>query len=229
MRISYSLFLTFFVCFLCNSQKSNHVDSNHNLDTIYDKNIQRITNNLDEFIIIKNYNEQIIQSEIIYDDYKIIDTLSTSKSTSQYYYQEFTKYLFYKKENKIYIKKFDNFGEYSSIEINNNFIFEFLKKKINKIKTEKLKSYCIKTIFAKNKITYDFVMVPIPLFTEIYLKSKNINSITKYNYHDMRNENNENINYVFNQNLNVIKLEKLCKSEIEKIESKKKFEKINNQ
>lgn len=222
--------LSFYILLIslnCNSQSRVYRDSHFGIytDSINGENTTKITKDLDEFIIIKNYNQQIIQSEVNEDEENVSDSLKKINSFSRAY-QEFTKYLIYKIDNKIFVKKYDNFGEYNSVEIKNNSIFPFLNKNIRKIKKEKLKNYRIKTVSDDNKTTYEYSIVPLPIYREIHLKSKNIISTTKYHYFDMENENNENINFAENMKLKVIKLEIMCKNEIEKLEKSKRFVRV---
>ena len=210
-----------------NSQIGTYVDSHFGIygDSINGSNTRKITNYLDEFIIIKDYKDIKVGVEINENEEQTIEKAKTIESATRDY-QEFTKYLFYNKNSKLFVKKFDNFGEYNPIEIKNDFIFPFLNKNIRKIKKEKIKNYFVKTVSIDNKTKYEQLIVPAPIYTEIYLRAKNINSITKYHFFDMENENNENVNFEENMKLKVIKLEIMCKNEIEKLEKSKRFVRI---
>ncbi len=219
------LLLILFLSINSNSQNGAYKDSRFGIysDSINGLNTQKVTRYLDEFIIIKDYKDIKVGVEINENEEQTIEKTVESATRD---YQEFIKYLFYQKNSKLFVKKFDNFGEYNPIEIKNDSIFPFLNKNIRKIKKEKLKNYFVKTVSIDNKTTYEQLIVPAPIYTEIYLRAKNINSITKYHFFDMENENNENINFEENMKLKVINLEIMCKNEIEKLEKSKRFVRI---
>ncbi|MBC7555790.1 MAG: hypothetical protein H7195_02390, partial [Chryseobacterium sp.] len=110
-----------------------------------------------------------------------------------------------------YLQRFDNCGNYYSLEIDNKNLLEFMKDYFEIVKKEKVKRYHL------NKET--FTLIDHSSFNE-YLFSKNGNEI--YNYFDVYNlstkSESPNIYYSYNQSLKIVKLTYLIENEIEKLD-----------
>ena len=121
-------------------------------------------------------------------------------------------YVFWKENDADYLQRFDNCGIYFPLKIDNENVLNFENENFEKIKFEKIKPFQNKN---KNIVTIDH-----STFKE-FLISKN--GKETYNYFDMydleTNPENPNINYTFNRNLKLVKVNNLIEDEIKKLES----------
>lgn len=121
----------------------------------------------------------------------------------------FSIYLIWKEHENQYIQIFDNCGNFLPLEVENKNILDFANTNFNIINSEKIKYY------QEDKKTIS--LISHSSFSE-FLISKNGMEI--YNYFDIYNlrTNSEkpNLNYEYNQNLKIVKLNNLIEEEIEK-------------
>ena len=122
-------------------------------------------------------------------------------------YKDSDLYIFWKEENNSYFRKI-NKCEYLKVKISAG-IFDSFNTKIEKIKTESVKSYQInqKTIGGCNNTTYAkyYFMVNGKLETKIF------------DYYSLTTQSEiPNINYDYNNALEIIKLDKVCEKIIRK-------------
>jgi hypothetical protein len=124
----------------------------------------------------------------------------------------YSTYVFWKKNDINYLQRFDNCGKYFPLKIDNENVLNFDNENFEKIKSEKIKPFQ-----NKNK---NIVMIDHSTFKE-FLISKN--GKETYNYFDMYNletdSKNPNINYIFNRNLKLVKLNYMIENEIKNLEN----------
>lgn len=183
---------------------------------ILNNNIKEITQKITNFFVYqKEYNETIVSDD------------EDKKNTKELKSINFKKYLFWKSNGKCYVKKYDNYGEYKKIEIDNDQVLKFSEINFAIIKKEHILPYFIITNLNGKRIL-EQVIHPITTYSTLYLKVNKQSSLIKFDDFFITNERivdkkNENVNFTRNNNLKTIQLKKICEKEINEIEKENNF------
>ncbi|WEK68297.1 MAG: hypothetical protein P0Y62_10500 [Candidatus Chryseobacterium colombiense] len=119
-------------------------------------------------------------------------------------------FLFWNENGKAWIQKSDNCGIFFPIELNNFEITDFVNDNFKTIKSEKIKYY------STDKNT--FSMIDHSTFKQFLIVKSDIEIYNHFDLYNMSN-NPKNINYNYNNNLKIVKLDNMIKKEIKKLDS----------
>lgn len=129
---------------------------------------------------------------------------------------DYPLFLFWNENGKTWIQKFDNCGEYFLLELNDSKIADFVSKNFEIIKSEKIKYYRTD----KNMIS----IIDHSTFKQFLIVKSNIEIYNHFDIHNLSNDSDDpNINYQYNNNLKIVKLDKMIKKEIIKLDSQNLF------
>lgn len=138
----------------------------------------------------------------------------------------FTAYVFWKENNKIYLQKLDNLNKYKPIEIEDFELFTMIDRNLTTIKTEKVLEYQIREGFRKVTL-YSYPICKSKLYfqsdKDLLIKEFDQNHLVETGYSDGRNKN---LNYKSNNKLKMIEIFNICNSEIEEAKDNNLFTKI---
>lgn len=157
---------------------------------------------------------------------EIIDTKTDIVIKSEFFeLNNFTAYVFWKENSKIYLQKFDYINKFNPIEIDDFGLFEMIKKNSPKIKNEKVLEYETRIGFKK------VVIDQLPSCqSKLYFYNKKDLLIKEFNEHHLKTEysdgSNKNLNYKSNSKLKMIEIFNVCDSKIEEAKENKLFHKI---
>ena len=149
-----------------------------------------------------------------------------TKKSEDFEKNEFTAYVFWSENSKILIQKFDNYGLFNVVEINELAIFKFVDKFKNKFVKENVLEY--ETIYEGKKVIIDIPIQCLTKFnfkidTKIFENSFYESYLTKNNH---INNLEGNLNYKKNNSLKTVQLFKLCNEAILKFEESRLFYRI---
>jgi hypothetical protein len=130
-------------------------------------------------------------------------------------------YLFWRTNNKSWIKKFDTCKNYKPIELSDNSLVDFFIKNSGKLKNEIVKKYTITE--AKENST---IMETNPTCFKIFqFQTENDSFINKFDLFDLTTDSDDkNLYYDSNNKLKLVELGKMCDSLISTIEKGRQFE-----
>ncbi len=126
-------------------------------------------------------------------------------------------YLFWKDEGKPMIKKFDNCGMYYSLELSNAEAIEFLYANVSDLESGIVKKYNSESLDGTPKLRTEVHNC----FRDFKFAVENDSFGQTYNLFDLTNDSESpNTNFEYNNNLKVVKLDKLLDSFITEMEPK---------
>ena len=180
-----------------------------------------INQNIDEENVkqkIKELNKKIIDYILFKKYYNYFGFLSSvneyencNNCTSNTFY-----YLIWQENNKNWIQKFDHCGIFYPKELNSENIINFSKKNINEMENEDVRLYKVRG----GKISFE-------MHTEFRdLIIKNESKLFHKNFDILSLQNDDkipNLNYEYNNNLKIVKLNKLISNEIKTNDSLTSF------
>ena len=130
-------------------------------------------------------------------------------------YSENDIYIFWTKNNKSYVQKFDNCSEFNSVEIFDFKPMEFLKNNTTELQTDSVKRFQI------DKDTYS--TVSHSCFRNYILNDGQTKYKNEFDNYDLTGEN-KNLNYKSNNDLRIILLDKKLNEIITELENENRFE-----
>jgi hypothetical protein len=144
--------------------------------------------------------------------YKLADgSMCASKET---YYEIF---VFWKEGNQAMIKKIDNCGMYFSLPLNNINILDFVQYNKDQLEDGEVNNYAVKT--PENVPVKSTEIYPCHRIFQFNLENKTFGQ--KYDLFDLTNESKyENLNFDYNNKLEVVALEKMIEALISENDSK---------
>ncbi|MBF6640214.1 hypothetical protein IVB69_01850 [Flavobacterium sp. J49] len=139
-------------------------------------------------------------------------------------YFEFTSYVFWEENSKIYIQKFDFSGKYQPRVIESFSGFQLISQNLQKMKNEFVKPY-EEIVDGKQNQFVNPIQYKFNLHFNIY-KDEFENNFGEFELEKNRGFINsgaeiKNINYISNRELKIIELFTLCNIEIQKLEKVK--------
>ena len=175
-------------------------------------------------------NNKVIKSEIKSLDSKGIDYFiyykfynyfglserdETANCSSRYSY-----HIIWEENNSSLIKKITDCGNYQPIKLKTNFLNEFYKQNFEKIISDSVKFYEV----GNNQISMEIHTT----FKEFLFKKKGKFYYNEFDHHNIENDSREtNLNYQYNKNLKIVKLDSLLTYQIQELDSLKLFKKAN--
>jgi|AACY02.6.fsa_nt_gi hypothetical protein len=138
----------------------------------------------------------------------------------------FTMYAFWKIGKDSYVKKFDNCGRFNTIKLSDSKPIEYYKKNIEKLKSEKVKSYQLKPdSIGKNGLVYRSTSYKTHQPQRYFWFFNNSTEFTiHFDTYDLTTEKkNPNLNYKTNSKLSIVKLNAICEEFIDEFNDKKMF------
>ena len=195
-----------FLSFIVISCSSNKTIVNRTID---EKNVkQKITElnkkNINYILFKKYYNYFGLLSSI--NSYQ-----NCNNCTSNTFY-----YVLWRENNKNWIQKFDQCGFFYSKELNETSIIDFASSNLNEMKNENVKFYEIGGGKIKFEIHSELRDLIIRNGSKFLHKNFDVLSLAN-------DEKIPNINYDYNNNLKLVKLNKLISNEIKTNDSLKSF------
>ncbi len=162
--------------------------------------------NIDEYFYMNKYCDGTTEM------FKLEDgSMCISKGT---YYEV---YVFWKEENQPMIKKIDNCGLYFSLPLRNSKILEFVNLMRQSLEKRVVKKYEVKNpenVPSQNAEVH-------PCFRNFQFRNENNSFGQTYNLYDLTNESKyENLNFEYNNDLEIIALEKEIESALSEMKSK---------
>ncbi len=126
-------------------------------------------------------------------------------------------YVFWKERNQPMIKKIDNCGLYFSLPLWNSKILEFVELMRQPLGKRVVKKYEVEN---PENVPVQSSKVH-PCFRSFQFKNENNSFGQTYNLYDLTNESKyENLNFEYNNDLEIIALEKVIESTLSEMESK---------
>lgn len=133
-------------------------------------------------------------------------------------------YAFYKDKNGNYVQKVSNCGFYKPIKISQKAI-RYFKMNTDAIKTQKVQRYSVKKDSIAGNLIWSYrKIVSHTCHSKLYTYRDKELIINDFSLFDLENNSPEkNIYYKSNNDLPIVKLNKICKKFIDKFEKNKKF------
>ncbi len=180
--------------------------------------------------IEKFINKKAIKSELKNLDLKGVDYFVYYKFYNYFGLMEkdsesdcssvYTYYLIWQENNASLIKKITDCGNYQPIKLKTNFLNEFYKQNFEKIISDSVKFYEV----GNNQISMEIHTT----FKEFLFKNKGKFYYNEFDHHNIENDSKEaNLNYQYNKNLKIVKLDSLLNHQIKELDSLKLFKKMN--
>jgi hypothetical protein len=167
--------------------------------------------NINTFFYTKHY---CIGQSVLFQN----DDGSMCFSSGTYY----EVYFFWKNEEYIMMKKLDNCGRFTDIQLIDELVYETFIENIKQLREEEVKSY---TVENPENVPVQRSKV-FPCFREFNFIKGDISFHKKYNLFDLTNESKyKNIYYKHNNSLRLVDLDKIIESLIMELKSKFKREK----
>jgi hypothetical protein len=142
----------------------------------------------------------------------------------------YNAFVFWKKEDNYKLKKYDNCGEFKALDILDKRPIDLYTKNINKIKVEKVKPYTTGFEITKEGDTLSIIQIVSHSSQQnfwFYDGNEYIKNV--FDLYDITTDsNNENINFEYNNNLSIVKLNNICREIIIDFETNNKFIRIKN-
>ncbi len=143
--------------------------------------------------------------------FQIDGKICTSKGS---YYEIF---LVWKDEDNSFIKKIDNCGLFLSVPLESDTIVSYMKQNISDIKTEEVKKYKLENAASEPTLRTSVQ----PCFRNIRTTHGETTVEIIYNLFDVSNDGSEeNLNYGYNNALNVVILDNMISEAIQKNQNK---------
>lgn len=141
----------------------------------------------------------------------------------------FTMYAFWKKGKDSYIQKIDNCGRFNAILLSDETPITYFKENSTTLKSDKVKQYQITPDSVVNGMIYGTFSrashQPQRYFWFYHLSEEFTNHYDTYRTSTTKEE--PNLNYEYNNNLSLVKLNAICEEIIYELEEKKKFNRLN--
>ena len=129
---------------------------------------------------------------------------------------DYPLYLIWNENGKTWIQKFDSCGLFFPVELKNSKIVNFINENFEIITSEKIKYY------RTDKNTYS--MVDHSTFKQFLIVKSDIEIYNHFDVYNLSNDSDDaNINYQYNNNLKIIKLDKIVEEEIQELNSQNLF------
>lgn len=133
----------------------------------------------------------------------------------------YTYYVIWQENNSSLIKKITDCGNYQPIKLKTNDVLnKFYKQNFEKIIIDTVKFYEV----GNNQISMEIHTT----FKEFLFKNKGKFYYNEFDHHNIENDSTEaNLNYQYNKNLKIVKLDSLLNHQIKELDSLKLFKKMN--
>lgn len=175
----------------------------------------------------ENIEDYFLVKQITYGTGQIIYKNDPNSCNSQGTY--FLIYGFWQKDDRNFIKKYDNCGGFNSLEFTHSNPIKFFKDNIELLKKEEVKTYRTKLYdsIVGNK-RYSFIATQSHSPLRFFWFHTNSNEFEKnYNTFDLTTKSdNKNINYQSNNDLEIVKLNMICEEIIDNINQKESFSRL---
>ena len=150
--------------------------------------------NITNYFTVKRYCSGSIEM------FKLPERICTSKGTY------FEVYVIWKEEDGSFIKKIDNCSLYYSVVLSDNKLYDFFISNRNALESEEVKNYESATYSGKPELRKK----PQPCFRSFQFTEGETTFSKSYNLFDISNDSDgKNLNYDFNSQLKVVRLDNM--------------------
>jgi len=142
------------------------------------------------------------------------------EKNSERWYTDFTGYVFWQEDTRCFVKKFDYYSSYNSMELTDFNGYDFMLEHLSAFKAETVKPYQIRSKKERTTVT-----VPNQNRYNFYFKVGSVEfekQIWPYDLtqNDTTDATLQNINYLKNNHLMIVKLYQICLATVEELKSK---------